>query len=98
MIKTIFTANRGDVDVVFNVPKQDLNKKLREHLLIGVVHFSFIKKDGTLRDAYGTLKTELITTPSGEGLKSNIEATATYYDIEVKAWRSYVIENLIAIY
>ncbi len=73
-----------------------LNEILRDRLLKGIVHFSFQKKDGSLREAYGTLQQDKITIPAGDS-KPN-EAIGTYFDLEANAWRSYTIANLVAVY
>jgi hypothetical protein len=99
MKKTILVnAAFTHINVTVGWDVSDLNDELRVKLLGGIVHFSFQKKDGSIREAFGTLKADLISTPSGEGLKINPEIVATYFDIEAKAWRSYTIANLIAIY
>jgi hypothetical protein len=96
MRKNIMTSDSKHLDIV-PVSTQVLNEILRERLLTSTVHFSFTKKDGTLRDAFGTLKADKITTPAGESSAPN-PAVGTYFDIEANGWRSYIIANLVAIY
>ena len=54
------------------------------------VNFSYFKKDGTLRNAVGTLHEKFIPEemrpkdPSVNDLRSNLK----YYDLEKKGWRS----------
>lgn len=96
MRKSILTSDSKHLDIApinFIV----LNEILRERLLTSIVHFSFTKKDGTLREAYGTLRSDLIATPAGESSAPNT-AIGTYFDIEANGWRSYIIANLVAIY
>lgn len=94
MKKVILT--NGDILEFQTRTPDELNDVLRVKLLGGIVHFSFQKKDGTTREAFGTLAQDRITIPAGES-KPN-DAVATYFDIEANAWRSYTIANLIAIY
>ena len=60
------------------------------------VKFAYLKADGTIRKAIGTLKdtAELVKgtghTDTGKAFK--------YYDIEAQGFRSFKVENLIAIY
>jgi len=97
MKKVILTNENLEVSFSFdNSPCTELNDTLRVKMLTGIVHFSFQKKDGSLREAYGTLQQDKITIPAGDS-KPN-EAIGTYFDLEANAWRSYTIANLIAIY
>lgn len=69
-----------------------LIKKMRE----GVVSFAFEKTDGTLRRAKGTLKdVQQFIKGTGEGTPSK---TVRYYDLDRQAFRSFRIENFIALY
>ena len=62
----------------------------------GVVRFAYEKADGTLRKAAGTLH-EVDATIKGTG-RPNDALTIRYYDVEAGGWRSFKVENLIAIY
>lgn len=101
MEKVILTTDIITLDTttkVIQLTSQELNATLREKFLAGIVHFTFQKKDGSLREAFGTLHPEKIIIPEG-GQKVNENPTiGTYFDIEANAWRSYTIANLIAIY
>ena len=74
---------------------------LRTALNEGVVHFTFIKKDGSLRHARGTTCPDLIPVDNmPKGARTPAQQTAfqrqtvTFYDIDKKAWRSMCIETL----
>ena len=67
---------------------------LREALRRGVIRFSYWKKDGTLREARGTLSPILIPeedTPKGISNPHPNYSAIAYYDIDKKAWRSFAI-------
>lgn len=70
---------------------------IKERLASGDVHFTYRKKDGTEREAYGTRNTDIITVndamPSGNG--SEKTGVITYYDLNSKGWRSFKTENFI---
>ena len=75
---------------MFDISVDDLRRNLSSST---PVHFSYFKKDGTLRRAVGTLNEKLIpdemrpkdsSTNYGENLK--------YYDLDKKAWRSLCID------
>ena len=70
---------------------------IKERLSSGDVHFTYRKKDGTEREAYGTRNIDIITQqgaiPSGNG--SEKSGVIAYYDLDSKGWRSFRIENFI---
>lgn len=66
--------------------------KMRMHY--GVVSFSYIKKDGTMRKAHGTLKKSLLPDLVGSGRKPSADVFV-YFDVDQENWRSFRRENLI---
>lgn len=70
---------------------------IKERLASGDVHFTYRKKDGTEREAYGTRNTDIIIVndvmPSSNG--SEKTGVITYYDLNSKGWRSFKAENFI---
>lgn len=73
-----------------------LNFKLRIKMMAGIVKFYFTKVDGTLREAYGTLKTELLPASKNTERKTN-PTIQTYYDTEQNAFRCFKVANLARI-
>lgn len=69
--------------------------RLIARMRTGAVSFAYAKTDGTLRRAKGTLQgvAALI-----KGTGTDTPQTVRYYDLEAGAFRSFRIENLIAIY
>lgn len=66
-------------------------------LASGLCKFTFTKKDGTVRNAYGTRNPDMLgennAVPTGNGAaKKN---AIPYYDLEVNAWRSFKTESFI---
>lgn len=72
------------------------NIKLRAKMRKGIVKFYFQKVDGTLREAYGTLKENLLPETKGTGRKAN-DTLQTYYDTEKGEYRCFKKANLIKI-
>lgn len=79
---------------------EELKKRMRDD----VVHFTFRKKDGTVRQAYGTRESEIIVRHEGVALpddktkrQANSGSTFPYYDIERKAWRCFKTDSLMDI-
>lgn len=64
---------------------------LKKALSKGAVRFSFEKKDGTIREAYGTRNPDMIPV---KDLPKGQESTTTavnFYDLEKSEWRSVSI-------
>lgn len=71
---------------------EDLKQMLHE----GIVNFEFIKKDGSVRQAKGTLLAEYLPpqTENATPHKKN-ENVVVYFDMEKKAFRSFVKESFV---
>lgn len=72
------------------------NFKLVAAMRTGIVRFYFQKVDGTIREAYGTLRTDLIPATSGDDRKRN-DTVQTFFDTERQEYRCFKRLNLIAI-
>lgn len=72
------------------------NIKLIALLYNRIVEFYFKKTDGTMRQAFGTLKDDLIGEIKGTGRKSN-DNVQVYWDTEKSEFRSFKKCNLIKI-
>lgn len=73
-----------------------LNMKLKVAMAARIVKFYFMKVDGTIREAYGTLKADLLPDTNGDGRKPN-PTIQTYFDTEKDEWRCFKRANLIRI-
>jgi hypothetical protein len=71
------------------------NFKLVAAMRIRIVRFYFQKTDGTIREAWGTLRTDLMPTTTGDDRKRN-DTVQTYYDTEKQAFRSFKRFNLVS--
>lgn len=72
------------------------NIKLRAALNKRIVKFYFQKVNGEIREAYGTLKTELIPETKGDERKRN-DTVQVYFDTEKSEYRCFKKANLIKI-
>jgi hypothetical protein len=73
--------------------------ELKQALNNGVVSFIYTKKDGTERNATGTLCESIILEKGGEMPKGTGETpnqTIPYWDVEKCAWRSCLKDNLVS--
>lgn len=70
------------------------NFKLKKAMQKGIVKFYFQKIDGSIRESWGTLKAELMPETKGTERKQN-PTVQTYFDTEIKEYRSFKKFNLI---
>ena len=71
---------------------------MKKQMQSGVAHFFFIKKDGTIREAFGTTCNSLVQKHiNGNGISREYCATTAYFDVEAGAWRSFRWENLLSV-
>lgn len=71
------------------------NVKLRAAMHKRIVKFCFQKVDGSMRLAFGTLKSDIVPA-TGDGRKPN-DSLQVYYDCEKEAWRCYKRALLVSI-
>ena len=72
------------------------NMKLKAAMKQRIVKFYFTKVDGSVREAYGTLKENLIPATSGDNRKKN-DTVQVYFDTERQKYRCYKKANLLNI-
>ena len=72
------------------------NMKLKASMKERIVKFYFKKVDGSIREAYGTLKENLIPATSGDNRKKN-ETVQVYFDTERQEYRCFKKANLITL-
>lgn len=73
-----------------------LNFKLKKQLVTGIVKFYYQKVDGSVREAYGTLKSSMMPPISGNDRRLKNPTVQVYYDTEKQEWRCYKVANLIS--
>lgn len=70
------------------------NIKLKVRMLKGIVEFRFIKMDGSVRQAFGTIAEHLVPELVGSDRRRSADCQ-TYYDTEKGAWRCFKRINLL---
>ncbi len=73
--------------------------QLKAEMRLREVKFKYQKKDGTIRDAVGTLNSEIYgneNEPTGSN-RSIPENQVRYFDTVSQGWRSFLAENLIGV-
>lgn len=99
------TAHRATViasrthSAEMGVMKAMLIDTLKAKLAGGVAHFVFKKKDGSLREAWGTTQRNIANAKTnGRGVSREIYKTTAYFDVERGEWRSFRWENLVQVF
>lgn len=71
-------------------------EELKEKMRQGIVEFEFVKKDGTIRQAKGTLVSSYFNyIPKGDGVEK--PGVTTYFDMDKNCFRCFRNENFIGI-
>ncbi len=74
-------------------------ESLKEKLRNGVAHFLYIKKNGEIREAWGTTNATLAYKyTNGRGVSREIYSTTAYFDIEKSSWRSFRWESIVKVF
>ena len=99
---TVHRANviaRRTRSAAMGVVKAQMIDLLKAKLHSGVTHFIYMKKDGTLREAWGTCAGNLMrATQNGRGLSGDQVCTVKYYDVMAGGYRSLRYENLVQVF
>ena len=76
---------------------EEFSKMLHE----GIVDFEFIKKDGSVRQAKGTLVAEHLPAPKADSdapARKTNENVLVYFDMEKQSFRSFVKSSFVGAY
>ncbi len=100
VVRAKVIAVRTSSRMVDGISKAILVEQLKKKLRSGqIVKFAYLKKDGSIRIAFGTTNPDFIADKvCGWGVSREEYATTAYYDLESGGWRSFRWENLIAVY
>lgn len=74
-----------------------MNIKLKVAMKERIVKFYFQKVDGSIREAYGTLKDSLLPDSKGTDSRKKSDTVQTYFDTERGEYRCYKVANLVKI-
>lgn len=75
--------------------KADMNCELYDALSNREVRFKFLKKDGSIRDARGTMRHDAIPPIMGTGRPLGF-GLQLFFDLDCMSYRSFKKENLIS--
>ena len=91
-------ASRVENDFVTGLQVAKLNE-LKARMREGVVKFAYLKKDMSVRIAYGTLMSQLMKDKVlGTGLCGDVRKVCTYFDVERGQFRCFQMQALIKIF
>ncbi len=97
MVRAAVIGARTGSDFVAGA-KSMLIAQLKEKMRNGIAHFVFVKKDGSIREAWGTTSSTLAAKhTNGRGESRENFATTAFFDVELGQWRSFCWENLVAV-
>ena len=71
------------------------NIRLKTRLYNGIVKFYFQKVDGSVREAYGTLKESLLPPTNGTDNRKKNDTVQVYFDTEKSEYRCFKKANLL---
>lgn len=91
-------ANRTD-SMEIGIIKAMMIANLKEKLRNGVAHWVFVKRDGSLRECWGTLNPSLVKAKvNGRGVSREDYATTAFFDVEKGEWRSFRWETILKVF
>lgn len=74
-------------------------ENLKDKLRNGVAHFVFIKKNGEVREAFGTTNAAVARKyTNGRGRSREVFKTTAFFDIEKGEWRSFRWESIVKVF
>ena len=98
------TAHRANViahrtgSAAMGVIKAQMIDLLKAKMQSGIAHFIYMKKDGSIREAWGTCSGNLMrATQNGRGLSGDQVNTVKYFDVVAGGYRSLRFENLVQV-
>ena len=81
------------------IVKAAMINELKTKLANGIAHFAFVKKNGEIREAWGTTMSNIAKAKTnGRGESRESFATTAYFDVEKGEWRSFRWETLIKVF
>lgn len=99
------TANRAQViahrtnSIDNGIVKAAMITELKTKLANGIAHFVFVKKNGELREAWGTTSSNIAKAKTnGRGESRENFSTTAFFDVEKGEWRSFRWETLIQVF
>lgn len=94
---TVIAQRTNSMEI--GVIKAMMIETLKAKLQSGVAHFEYVKKNGEIREAWGTTCSNLMKAKVyGGGIRRDFVNCVVYWDVEVGDFRSLRFENLIKVF
>ena len=94
---TVIAQRTNSIEM--GVIKAMMIETLKAKLQSGVAHFEYMKKNGEIREAWGTTCSNLMKAKVyGNGIKRDFVNCVVYWDVEIGDFRSLRFENLIKVF
>ena len=98
MYRAAVISQRVENDFVTGLQVAKLNE-LKARMRNGVVKFAFLKKDKSVRIAYGTMMSALVGDHiNSRGMCGDARKVCTYFDVERGQFRCFQMQALIKIW
>ncbi len=98
MYRAAVISQRVENDFVIGLQVAKINE-LKSRMRREVVKFSYLKKSGEVRIAYGTMMPALVSGHiNGRGTCGDTRKVVTYYDVERGQFRCFQMQALIQIW
>ena len=98
VVRATVIAQRTNSEEI-GIIKAMMIAQLKEKLAKGVAHFIFIKKNGEIREAWGTTNSSLAAKHiNGNGVSRELYKNTAYFDIEKGGWRSLRWESIVKVF
>ena len=92
----VISAKKGSAYV--GIAKSMLIEEAKRQMRNGTCHFLYVKKDGSVREAFGTLNAALCNKHiNGRGQSPETWGCSCYFDVEKGQFRSFRWQNIIDI-
>lgn len=76
-----------------------LKENLKEKMSNGIAHFIYAKKNGEVREAWGTTMSNIASAmTNGRGYSKELVNCIAYYDVVKGSWRSFRFESIIKVF
>lgn len=94
---TVIAQRTNSIEM--GVIKAMMIETLKAKLQSGIAHFTYMKKNGEIREAWGTTCSNLMKAKVyGSGIRRDFVNCVVYWDVEVGDFRSLRFENLVKVY
>ena len=98
VVRATVIAKRTNSEEI-GIIKAMMIAQLKDKLAYGVAHFVFVKKNGEVREAWGTTNPSLAQKHiNGNGTNRECYCTTAYFDIEKGGWRSLRWESIVKVF